>query len=113
MTYNARIDASFNGTFSLSFDSNIGYTNHARYLKDITLLGTNNNKVVVNELDNFITGNSGMNTVILHGNRTDYTIQSSGSITMVQDSSTTRNGNNQLQNIEFLQFNDEIVDITP
>ncbi len=67
LTYNARIDASLDGNFSLKFDASKPYTHHSRYLKDVTLLGNNNNTVTVNESDNNITGNAGINTVIFSG----------------------------------------------
>ncbi len=38
ITYNAQISASLNGNFSLKFDKSKPYTNHSRYLKDVTLL---------------------------------------------------------------------------
>lgn len=74
LTYDAHIDASLNGNFSLKFDASKPYTHHSKYLKDVTLLGSNNNTVTVNELDNKIVGNSGTNTVIFSGASTEYTI---------------------------------------
>ncbi len=85
ITYNDRIDASFNGNFSLKFDSSKPYTHHSRYLKDITLLGSNNNSVTVNELDNSITGNSGENTVIFSGVSDEYSVVTDKGITRVTE----------------------------
>ncbi len=111
LTYNARIDASLNGNFSLKFDSSKPYTHHSRYLKDITLLGGNNNTVTVNELDNNITGNSGTNTVIFSGKSTEYTIKTSNNITVVTDKTSNRDGVNSLSKIEKLQFTDKVVNL--
>ncbi len=106
LTYNAKISASLNGNFSLKFDSSKPYTHHSRYLKDVTLLGTNNNSVTVNELDNNITGNLGVNTVIFSGNSSEYTINKKDGITTVEDTVSNRDGKNTLSNIEKLQFTD-------
>ncbi len=112
LTYNARIDAGFNGNFSLKFDAAKPYTHHSRYLKDITLLGSNNNTVTVNELDNNITGNAGVNTVIFSGASTEYTINTSGGVTTVRDNTGNRDGANTLSNIEKLQFTDTVITLT-
>lgn len=111
ITYNARIDKNFSGTFSLKLDENLPYTHHARYLKEITLLGSNNVNVQVNELDNNITGNSGTNTVIFSGNSSEYTISNRNGVTTVADNIASRDGNNTLKKIEKLQFLNETIDI--
>ncbi len=111
ITYNARIDASLDGNFSLRFDASKPYTHHSRYLKDITLLGSNNNTVTVNGLNNDITGNSGTNTVIFSGASTEYNVVTSNGVTTVTDNTTNRDGVNTLQNIEKLQFTDLTMDL--
>ncbi len=111
LTYNARIDESFNGTFSLRFDSSKSYTNHSRYLKDITLLGNNDIYVSINQLDNSITGNKGVNTVIFSGNRSEYIIDISGNGTSVEDKVANRDGINILHSVEKLKFTDQIVEL--
>lgn len=111
LTYDARIDASLNGNFSLKFDVSKPYTHHSRYLKDITLLGNNNNTVTVNELDNSIIGNSGTNTVIFSGASTEYSVSTSNGVTTVTDNIANRNGTNTLNGIEKLQFTDTTVDL--
>ena len=111
LTYNARIDASLNGNFSLQFDSNKPYTHHSRYLKDITLLGSNDNTVTVNELDNNITGNAGSNTIIFSGASTEYTINTDGDFTRVTDNTADRDGTNTLTMVEKLQFTDQTIDL--
>lgn len=111
LTYNARIDASLNGNFSLKFDALKSYTHHSRYLKDVTLLGSNNNTVTVNELNNKITGNSGTNTVIFSGASAEYTVNTSSGVTTVTDNIANRDGVNTLSNIEKLQFTDQTVSL--
>ncbi|PID48271.1 MAG: hypothetical protein CR967_00675 [Proteobacteria bacterium] len=111
ITYNAQISASLNGNFSLKFDSLKPYTNHSRYLKDVTLLGSNNNSVSVNELDNIITGNSGINTVIFSGNSSEYDMSKSSDGTAIIIDNLGRDGKNKLYSIEKLQFNDKTMDL--
>ncbi len=111
LTYNAQISASLNGNFSLKFDASKPYTHHSRYLKDVTLLGSNNNSVIVNEMDNHITGNTGTNTVIFSGSSKEYSINTSNGITTVSDNTKNRDGVNTLNKIEQLQFTDKTVNL--
>jgi len=111
ITYNARIDSNFSGTFSLKYDAGIKYSNHSRYLKDITLLGANNTNVHVNELDNDITGNIGSNTIIFDGNYSEYSVNTTSEVTTVTDNTANRNGSNILINVEKLQFTDQTIDL--
>lgn len=109
LTYNARIDKAFAGTFSLKFDSSIPYTHHSRYLKDITLLGDSDTNVRINELDNDITGNAGVNTVILSGKSDEYDVQSIDDMTRVKDNVEGRDGTIILRGIEHIRFTDETI----
>ncbi|OJJ20016.1 hypothetical protein BKI52_16205 [marine bacterium AO1-C] len=111
LTYNARIDAGFQGTFSLKFDAAIPYTHHSQYLKDITLLGKNNTKVRVNELDNDITGNAGINTVIFSGISKDYVIKNVNGITKIIDKVLDRDGVNTLKKVEKIKFKNKEIDL--
>ncbi len=111
ITYNARIDKDFLGTFSLKFDTDVPYTHHARYLKDITLLGRNDTNVRVNELDNDITGNDGINTVIFSGSSEEYTVQTETGFTTVKDNTAERDGLNTLRKVEKLQFADKTIEL--
>lgn len=111
ITYNARIDESFTGTFSLKFDASIPYTYHSRYLKDITLLGSNNTNVRVNELNNSITGNSGENEVIFSSSSDEYTISTKDEVTTVTDNKENRDGTNSLENIEKITFSNETINL--
>lgn len=111
LTYNARIDASFSGTFSLKFDSAKPYTHHAQYLKDITLTGNNDTDVVVNSWDNVLQGNSGMNTVIFSGNKAEYTIEKKNDVTTITHSVSDGDGTNVISGFEKAQFADETIDL--
>ena len=111
LTYNARIDSSFSGTFSLRFDSSKPYTNHSQYLKDITLLGNNDTSVYINQLDNNIIGNKGINTVIFNGNSSEYIIDISDVETYITDKVSDRDGINILQDIEKIKFTDQTIEL--
>ncbi len=111
LTYNARIDPSFNGNFSLRFDPSKSYTNHSQYLKDITLLGKNDISVTINQLDNNINGNKGNNTVIFTGDSSEYIIDTSKNITSVEDRVSNRDGINILQSIEKLKFANQTIEL--
>lgn len=111
-TYNARIDAEFNGNFSLKFDANKSYTHHAQYLKNITLTGNRPSGVVVNQYDNKVTGNMATNRVIFSGDSSEYKIVKQGdSRVIVEDLIEDRDGVNQVQDIEQLVFTDRVIDI--
>lgn len=110
LTYNARIDESFIGDFSLSYNANLPYTHHSQYLKDVTLTGTNGSNVVVNQLDNNITGNSAENTVIFSGTSSEYQISFENGQVTVQDMQDNRDGLNTIIFIEKLKFSDTTMD---
>lgn len=75
-------------------------------------MGTNNTNVRVNELDNNITGNSGINTVIFSGNLDEYTLSRSNNMVTVMDSQENRDGKvNTFKDIEKLQFLNETVNL--
>lgn len=109
LTYNARIDKDFTGAFSLKFDEEIPYSHHSRYLKDVTLLGSNDTNVRVNELDNDITGNDGINGVIFSGKVSEYKIETKNGVTTVSDNTADRDGENVLKNVEKLEFFDSTI----
>ncbi|EGR7969052.1 hypothetical protein I8B06_004209 [Vibrio vulnificus] len=112
LTYDANLDPSLSGVFSLQYDENKLYTNQSRYLKDVTVTGNNEVDIVVNELDNNITGNSQLNRVIFSGFKSDYLIGLEGEIVRVTDKVAKRDGINQLKNIEVLQFKDEDIRVS-
>ncbi|NOI64675.1 hypothetical protein F0227_00425 [Vibrio sp. 99-8-1] len=112
LTYNARIDSGFSGDFSLKFDAAKAYSHHSQYLKDVTLTGLNPSNVIVNQMDNQITGNQAENQVIFSGNSSQYQItkQPDGSTT-VKDLVNSRDGVNYLKNIEKARFTDTVVSL--
>ena len=109
LTYNARIDESFTGDFSLRYNISLPYTHHSQYLKDVTLTGTNNSNVIANQLNNNITGNSAENMVIFSGISSEYQITNDNGQLTVQDLQDNRDGTNTLTNIEKLKFADTTV----
>ena len=111
LTYNARIDSSFAGDFSLKFSASLSYTNHSQYLKDVTLTGDNESNVVVNQLNNNITGNSAVNTVIFSGPSSEYQITRENDQVTVQDLQDNRDGLNTLTDIEKVRFTDTTMDV--
>ncbi|MBT4294042.1 MAG: hypothetical protein HOD45_05690, partial [Cryomorphaceae bacterium] len=81
------------------------------YLKDITLLGSNDISVSINQLDNNINGNQGINTVIFSGNSSEYILNILDNKTSIMDKILDRDGINILQNIEKLQFKDQTIEL--
>jgi len=112
LTYNARIDENFSGDFSLKLNSSLSYTHHAQYLKDITLTGNKDSNVVVNQFNNNITGNAGVNTVIFSGQAAQYQFTKGDGEVKVQDLQDERDGENTLVSIEKLKFSDSIVEVS-
>ena len=116
LTYMARIDPTFSGTFSLQLDNNQSYTYKSQYLTHARLTGSNNSNLQGNARNNQLAGNSGANildgaagsdTVLLQGNFADYSIQKSINSILIQDSHSDRDGSIEVRNIEFLKFNDK------
>lgn len=112
LTYNARIDASFSGDFSLKFNPELGYTHHSQYLKDITLTGNQASNVIVNHFDNNITGNSANNQVKFSGNSSQYSIdKKDDGTTTITDMVRDRDGYNTLNGIEQAVFIDSSISL--
>lgn len=112
LTYNARIDESFTGDFSLAFNPVIKYSHHSQYLKDITLTGTNDSNVIVNQLDNNITGNTGVNTVTFSGSSAEYSTTKENDVVTVKDMQDNRDGTNILTAVEKLKFTDTTLEVS-
>ena len=112
LTYDARIDASFEGNFSLRFNADLGYTYHAQYLKDVTLTGDKSSNVIVNGFDNRITGNAATNIVFFSGSSAEYTLdkQPDGS-TLISDMVDNRDGVSRVIHIEQAAFSDINIDL--
>lgn len=127
VTYNARIDPSYQGTFTLTFDENVKYTYKSQYLLDATLLGESNTNLIGNDQNNSLAGNHGDNiltgksgddildgaggsdTAVFSGNASEYTVTASGSDIVVSDSIANRDGTDTLKNIELIQYLDTAV----
>ncbi|KFA97709.1 hypothetical protein [Vibrio sp. ER1A] len=110
LTYNAHLDPNFKGTFSLQYREDLLYTNHSRYLKDITLTGSHPVEVIVNKLDNNITGNNSNTIVTFSGEKNDYNINYQDDVVIVRDSRLGRDGNNTLRSVSTIRFSDQSVD---
>ncbi len=111
LNWNIQLDNSFTGTFSLSLDAFQSYTLKSQYIKDVTLTGSNNTNLKVNNLDNNLTGNSGTNTVIFSGVYSEYTVNTNNGVTTVTDNISNRDGVNTLNGIEKIQFMDQTVNL--
>lgn len=114
LTFMARVDPNFSGTFIMSLDKNHPYTYKSQYLQNLRLIGVNNNSIIANDLDNILIPNSGNNSidgkegndiVQFSGKSTEYSIDINNKITIVTDSKK-RDGMNSLTNIDILRFTD-------
>ncbi|MEM9773404.1 MAG: hypothetical protein AAF902_02405 [Chloroflexota bacterium] len=114
LTYNAQLDPSFDGTFTMTFDPATPYTHKSQYLLKATLTGSNNANLTGNDQDNELGGNSGnnvlngmggTNTAVYPKAKSEYTITNNedGLITIVGD------GTDTLINIQRIQFADQMM----
>jgi hypothetical protein len=128
--YMAEIAKEYNGTFSLSKDSDKTYTNKSQYLRKAALTGNNNNDLTGNSFDNSLFGNSGNNNIkplggfdiidggpgndaaIFLGKKSEYILRNQDGRIMVDDINYWRDGQNILINIEKLKFLDKTIDVT-
>ena len=109
LTYDAYIADTFTGTFKMRYDSTVPYTHHSQYLTKLSLSGSKDTNIELNGHDNRVTGNTGINTVIVHGARSEYLIHDLGEGKIqLNDMSTDRDGMNVLINIEKIQFTDQL-----
>ena len=110
LTYNAEIDAGFDGTFLMTFDPKVLYTHKSRYLLNARLTGDKNSNLTGNAHNNTLAGNSGEN-VIDGGDGHDTVVfakpESAYTVTKNDDGSTTvvGEGTDHLFNIEKIMFN--------
>jgi len=129
LTYDAYIDPSFEGTFSTVLDKDTEYTFKSQYLINIILTGEKDTNILGNDQDNRLTGNDGNNviaggygndilyggngedTAVYSGDSTEYTITTAGNKTIVTDTVSSRDGKDELTDIEALQFKDKKVKI--
>ena len=115
LTFNARIDSGFEGTFSMMLDAALPYTHKSQYLVNATLTGNKNSNLTGNGQDNSLSGNSGINTLdgrsgndiaIFSGPSTEYRITRLEDGIKVEDTISGRDGADTLKNIELLEFTD-------
>jgi len=116
LTYEARLDPTFDGTFEMSFSTDLGYTHHSQYLENVTLTGTNPSAVNGNDRDNFLRGNTadneldggdGNDTAVYCLPQASYTIETAGDTTTI----TGPDGTDKLTNIESVAFTDASIDL--
>ena len=114
--YEALIDPTFMGTFSLTYDSAAPYTHKSRWYVDARLTGSQSSNLLGNDADNRLTGNRGDNTLhggagsdiaVFEGTMDEYEVieQDDGSVT-VRDLISNRDGHDRLIGIEHIQFGD-------
>ena len=124
VTYTARIDPVFNGTFTLTFNAAIRYTHKSQYLLNAILLGNKGTGLTANQQANRLTGNSannvltgkggndildggaGNDTAVFSGVSSQYTIVEFGNTVTVTDKINNRDGIDTLTNINLLIFSD-------
>lgn len=119
LTYMARIDASFEGTFEMTFNPQTAYTHKSQYLLNARLTGTNNSGLSGNDRNNILAGNSGNNvidgmggndTLLLSGNQNEYQIRRDGNDLIITDSIEGRDGVIMLRNTENIEFSDVVIE---
>ena len=128
-TYNAYIDPSFEGTFSIVRDEKTEYTFKSQHLVNIILTGKNNTNILGNDQGNRLTGNDGNNiitggkgndvivggkgqdTAQFSGNYSEYKITKGDYKTIVIDTVSGRDGKDELTDIEVLKFKDKKVSV--
>lgn len=111
LEYEAYLDSSFSGSFSLAFDDAQPYTHKSQYLRGARLTGANDAGIIGNNLDNTLRGNRGNNsldggggsdTAIYCNTRSQYTVTTDGDVTTVSGP----DGTDVLTNIETIAFID-------
>ena len=125
--YTAEVDSEFEGTFSLTYNESLTYTNKSQYLTKVMLTGVKNSNLVGNDQDNLLIGNEGDNEimplqgndeidggegndrVLFQGESTEYTISAVGEKILVNDQVTDRDGKDSMTGVEELQFADKII----
>jgi len=125
LTYDAYIDPSFEGVFTMALDENIEYTFKSRHLLNVILTGSSNTGILGNDQDNKLMGNNGDNLITggkgndnidggegddtagFSGARSEYKIEEGDDKTIVKDTVEDRDGTDKLTSIESLKFKDE------
>ena len=112
VTYMARIDPAFTGSFKMHFDASAPYTHKSRYLVNARLTGDLPSGLSANDHDNVLIGNAGDNTIDGMGgadvvqydlNASEATIARTATGLRVEGPGI---GTDTLRNIEILRFRD-------
>ena len=129
ITYTPFLPINFEGVFSIQFDETLVYTHKSQHLRNVALRGSGNVNLTGNVFDNTLTGNDGNNiliggggddeldgrsgddTAVYSGSFSEYSIDDNNQNVRVTDNTPNREGNDTLQNIEYLQFSDRRIDI--
>ncbi|NKB86707.1 MAG: hypothetical protein GKS06_00600 [Acidobacteria bacterium] len=114
LTFEVPLPPDFEGTFTMTFDPETPYTHKSRYLRDVTLTGSEHANLVGNELDNRLRGNAGNNvldggpgfdTAAMRGPRSDYDVTVSSTADLVlTDRVANRDGSVHLRGVEEVDF---------
>ncbi len=124
------IASTFSGTFFMTKNSNLVYTNQSQYYKDARLVGQLNSNLSGNDWPNKLEGNSGNNELtggkgddvldggegtgdiaIFSGVRSEYIISTIGFKTTIEDNIIERDGVDVLLGIEKAKFSDQTVNL--
>ncbi len=115
LTYMARIDPNFTGTFKMAFDASAADTHKSQYLTNARLPGNNDSGLSGNARDNVLMGNAGTNAsdgkggsdvVQYQGVSSDYKIVTANGVITVT-SRTKAGDTDRLTNVENLRFMDK------
>ncbi len=118
VTYMARIDPGFAGTFEMSFDPKQPYTHKSQYLVNARLLGDLPSGLRGNDHDNILMGNAADN--LIDGKGGTDVVQFGFASTMASIARTPQgvsvsgpeNGTDLLQGIEILRFTDRDIPVS-
>lgn len=111
----------FDGSFTLNLTQDLSWTTKSQYFLNVILAGEKDNNLIGNAQDNRLSGNAGNNriiggdgedTVVLQGPREDYDVQYTAQGTLLFDEDLTRDGADEIIEIEWVEFSDELVSIS-
>ena len=117
MTYMARIDPQFSGTFEMALNPAVPYTHKSQYLLNVQLLGRQPAQIIANDENNILIGNAGDNLIEGRGGidvvqiplafkDVQIRVDKLGGATLVSGPNI---GTDTLTNIEILRFTDRDV----
>lgn len=115
LTFMARIDPSFEGTFKMTLNEDEAYTFKSQYLTHARLTGKNNSSLLGNEKDNILIGNEGHNkldgaggydVVQFSGSSGEYVIEKINDQWVITDLKN-RDGITEVFHVEVLRFTDK------